>query len=334
MNSEKVIPDYSEIRKATQEKVKFPIAVSLDKEAYQAEVDRLQAMCQTLNDFVSTYKQDFKYQPNTYESFKNLLLPIVVKMPDEKVLIKQLKGRWLAEHEIHLQLSKGIKLNRDKELGFLLEAYDFPDALNANLNHIFNLLRRCFIPDGLKFSDLYSEEKKSFELSDELKTDLKKKHSIFAHTQKELDLISLRHQLADALNAMAIEHNVGLHYIPPFFQQILSYAGRAHPDRPSPCIWSVPKRSMEAALPQIELVPDSIDDPNKYDGHGDIIGHFEPIKVKAKIDGVPHELAVTTHAVQLAGGQVLNAREIAQDPAILAQLMQSEASIERHRDIA
>jgi hypothetical protein len=56
--------------------------------------------------------------------------------------------------------------------------------------------------------------------------------------------------------------------------------------------------------------------------------------VKAKIDGVPHELAVTTHAVQLAGGQVLNAREIAQDPAILAQLMQSEASIERHRDIA
>jgi hypothetical protein len=330
----KVIPDYSDIRKSSQERVKFPIAVSLDQDAYEGEVSRLQSMCETLNELVATYKKDFKYQPNTYESFKNLLLPIVVKMPDEKVLIKQLKGRWLAEHEIHLQLSKGIKLNRDKELGFLLEAYDFSDALNANLTQIFTLLRRCFIPDGLKFSDLYSEEKNRFELSDKLKTDLKKKHSILAQSQKELDLISLKHQLADALNALAIDHGVGFQYIPPFFPQILSYAGRAHRDSEGPCIWSVPKKSLEAALPQIELVQASIEDQNKYDAQGDIIGRFEPIKVKAKIDGVPHELAVTTHAVHLAGGQVLKAKEIAKDPTIIAQLMQSEATIERARDVA
>lgn len=330
----KKIPDFARQRADLLESVEFPTALTVNEGAYSLELSKLTSLCEALNEMVTRYKKIFPYKAG-YEDFKNQLLPFIVDMPDEKKLEKDLKARWLSVKHVQIQLSEGMRLNRDKELIFLLDAYEFPTDLFNFTENLFNLIRRCHIPVGLKFSQLYNEKTNTFVLSEEVKSQTLKKHTITAKNKAQASLYHLRLQLCDAMNGLySMGFKIG--YNRPFlFRKLLDVAGG---DNQGGVLFKVnPNKWPERVLPELKVVPGSIQDANEYDEEGKPKGEYEPISLKVNLDSIPHNIRITVPKIIIPSfslrdpvGNLLpfEARDIVKDEKLLQEVIFSGGAVE------
>jgi hypothetical protein len=334
-----LIPEFKEQRKSIYKDVQFPAPLHLDESAYQNELEKLKHMCYSLDQIEKIYATEFDYSRN-FESFKNKLLPIIIKMSDEKSLARDLQARWLAENNVQIQLTAGVKLNREKELSFLLDAYDFPKELTKKISSIFRLIRNCFIADGIKFSQLYDDEKKQFFVPKAIEEKIKAKHTIFAKSADHFELLYLRYQLADALNGLA-EKGFGLGHIPYPLTKLLTVNGTtdSHTSTGKFFFKVNPNDRPVKILPTVKIVEGSIQDPNDYNEDGSLKYEFEPITLQAEVDGVVQDLKLNSPQLIIPGYSAydskkgplpIKAKDMVSDEKILQELISNKSAIEQY----
>jgi hypothetical protein len=330
---------FFDIRRSTVENADLPFALHVNEMALGNELSRLKEMCSAINEIENIYQSDFKYT-KTFEDFKNKLLPIVVKQADEKVLIRDLQARWLSENDIQLSLTKKVRLNREKELNFLLDAFEFDSKMLDRLKSTFKLIRRCFIPAGIKFSQLYDEEKKTFLVPENIENDIRKKHTVFAHKKEHIDLYLLRHQLADALNGL-VKHGFGLGHVPYPLNKLLSPDGTSSKTGTTGHFYFKVDGDISKSikvLPDVEIIPGTMIDENEYDEEGKLKGEYNPISVRVKVNGIEQDIKIKRPGLSIPGISKMGnkglmpimAKDMAKDVDILKELIHNQSSVEMY----
>ena len=215
----KNMPDFEKQRSQILQGVKeFPCPFYLDERGYNAQVGDLKRTTAALNEIISVYGRFFIQYENTFENFKNLILPWVLKKADEKVFAKDVKARWIADNRISIQLKGEVKLNTDKELHFLLDSLEFPEKIHDVTKSLFNLIRGCsLLPHYASYRDLWSDSKLMFVVTEELKATLVERHTVHCASDYQLKAHILASQLCDALNGL---YDIGFGLIGPLPRQL------------------------------------------------------------------------------------------------------------------
>lgn len=212
----KNFPDFARQREEVLKGLEFPCPFYSNPDEYITSVRNLESTASYLNEIIKVYGNFFPYD-NSFENFENLILPWVLKMADEKVLARDVKARWIAAHQISIQLNGDVKLNSEKELQFLLDSVQFPAKIDEVTKKLFALIRNCRIPNLISYRDLWRDELQAFGINEKIKEKLLEDTTKYCPDEKHLKLHMYTMQLCDALNGL---HSLGFGLIGPIPRQI------------------------------------------------------------------------------------------------------------------
>lgn len=334
------IPDFAEIREQALSKLTYPCIIDYDEDGIDFATRRHESLCSALNEIVTVYQRSFNFLPG-YEFFKENILPLVLKMPAEKVLDRDLRARWIAEQGISVKLDGRVKLKKEKELSFLLDSVDFPKELDEVIHELHRLIGKTFVPDH-NFRDLYDEKQNRFSVGKKVQKKIMEGHSIIINNERAARVYYLRHQLADALNGL---YDCGLGVpdgdLTRHLLQLLTPTQKVKPYDSNR--FMVDKRELTRENFKVEIVPDSVVDRNEYDEDGRPRDEYVPVTVSALVNGIPQKITIPqpeliipakSNGKAISGGKdkPFSAREIAEDPSLLRELVFNKAAVKMKRE--
>lgn len=219
-----LIPDFAAMRGELNTKLKFPVPIVLDDDRLGTLTESTKSLCGKLNSIAVLYR---KHLPlgESFESFSEKVLPLVLRQLDEKVFTREMKTRWIKKNNLKLQLSGGdgeIELKDDAQMEFLLSSVAFPKEFEDDIRRLHHHIRSCKLPEHVGYIDLFDAERGGFVVSKLAEEKLMEACTHFARDIRDLERLFMAGALCEALNIMKQHHiPVGIP-APPFVQKILA----------------------------------------------------------------------------------------------------------------
>lgn len=202
--------------------LKYPVAV--DDERLERERYRLSNLCQKLNQAVGIYAAHI-VRPKSFEEIEQQVLPLILRQLPRKMLERELKIRFLDAKKIAVSIAGAgdFSLKADAQKEFLLESFEFGEALENAFDQFYQNAIGCSLPEPLTYRQLWSPAGK-FEFSKNAEKVLEQACTHHAFTPQDLNRLLIAEKLCDAFNELADLHiplGMSGNTMPPFMNQSL-----------------------------------------------------------------------------------------------------------------